>query len=113
MKIVRFNEDNFSDEYVRAECRDLFKKLWSDKLELGVISITGNNNDYDLRVSIYKEINSTTYKIFTELFEFLDSLNIKFSFNNENSKITIDINNNMDKFISEMEIIANVNKYNI
>ena len=114
MRITKFNEDNFSDEYVRVECRDLFKNLWSEKLQLGVISITGNHviNNFSLRVSIYEELNNKTYKIFNELFEFLDQLNMKFEINHEQWKIIIDIKN-MDEFINEMKIRLNINKYNI
>jgi len=114
MRITKFNEDNFSDEYVRVECRDLFKNLWSEKLQLGVISITGNHviNNFSLRVSIYEELNNKTYKIFNELFEFLDSLNIKFTIANE-FKITIHINNNITEFINKMKLISDSNTYNL
>jgi len=113
MKIKRYNEDNLSDEYVRVECRDLFKNLWSEKLALGQISVTGLNNDCDLRVKVYTDITNETLKDFTELFSFLDNLNIKFSFFCEQQKLVIDINNNMDKFISEMKNEVDIKKYNL
>jgi hypothetical protein len=115
MKIQRFNEDKFSDDYessqIAQECKILFKNLWMNKLDLGVISVLDHNH-YDLRVCMYKELNSETYKVFNELFEFLDQLNMKFEINHEQWKIIIDIKN-MDEFINEMKIRLNINKYNI
>ena len=126
MKIQKFNEDSRSYEDKMSECKYLFKNLWTEKLELGLIGVRINGRNinpaakvigsisgkYDLHVSMYKPLNSETYKIFNELFEFLDELNMKFEINTEQWKIIIDIKN-MDEFINEMKIRLNINKYNI
>jgi len=113
MKIIKFNENIFSDEYLRADCRNLFGDIWGDKLKLGNILISGYEDNFDLRVIINEDLNDKTFKFFNELFVFLDKIHITFSFILEQKKLIVDINSNMNNFINEMKIKVEAKKYNL
>jgi len=118
MKIERFTEGSEEkwDEYrlLSDKAKKLFDEVWDSKLQIGKLSINGeeyiSNKFYSLYCTIYQYIKNETYDDFKLFFDFLINNNITFKLDGNEFRATIfDIN----KFINDMELIKNQKKYNI
>ncbi len=103
---VKFDE-------IRTKCRDLFynaynEKFFITKIELYNLNLEATYNK--LNVKIFNSFNHKYYKNFRELFDLLDKLNMRFTYNNDEIVIFID---DIDKFMTELDIIVNTKKYNL
>lgn len=107
MKIEKFNDSKLKDK-----CKNLFDILWSDKLGLSQIRLTGLLGDISLYCKISRKITDESYDDFEFFFRFLKRQNIHFSFGGEANDIIMSILN-LQEFVNEMETLQNSKKYNL
>ena len=114
MKYLKLYE-NMESETLIDKCLELFKLLWEEKLLLFKTNIIPTNpmninTEYQLFSKINRDVSQDSYKDFTELFEIITKLNLKFQYGNDRIDILID---DIEKFINEMELLINAKKYNV
>ena len=110
MKIKKFSNkilESASFEE-KEKCKKLFSDLFHNEFGVYSIVITDLNNMY---CKINVPITNDTYKYFLKFFEFLNEIGLQFSLNNND--ISIYLNNGINNFIRELEILKNTEKYNL
>ena len=113
MKYLKTFENKYENIRNRANyARELFIDIWDNKLLLikPIIALNTDLSGIILRCHINAETNNKTYKYFKKLFDMLEKLNYSFSYDRGNFSVFIE---DVEKFIKEMELIKNTEKYNL
>ncbi len=98
---------------IRDKCKQLFYDAWQDKFHITKMELYNLNFEATYNKLYFKTLtsfNETFYKNFRELFDLLEKLNMKFTYNENEINIFID---DIDEFMKELEIIISTKKYNL
>ena len=92
------------------ECVNLFKKLWSEKIQFyHLVIVPEEPNNYNLFFVTSLHITKKTYGNYREFFDFIDKFDFHWTFTN---RLDLYIND-IQAFINEMKILLDAKKYNL